>query len=224
MKTARIFSQSHRFSFILAFVLIIGFFLVDEAIGGDASNSSAFSSLQPTGVWWLGFLFGYFLVYSINVGSNAGDALKSLVGVLGIGSGGLLALFPSPSGNVDAATTIANVATKLGFKPATAGQATAPQLPQDFTQNIVDALQKVAQATTTNQMNILTSYVYGAITGFIVYIVLTLVLASAFSLLYNPKDSKKEDSKAVLLAETLAKTLLGEDFKVGAGSAAESHS
>jgi hypothetical protein len=69
----------------------------DLGTGTNAKTNLSQPLLNGGGIFWLGALLGYFLVYSVNVGSAASDAFKSFVGIVGIGSGGLLALLPTSS-------------------------------------------------------------------------------------------------------------------------------
>ena len=180
-------------------------------------GGSAPSSAPQTGILLLGALFGYFLVYSINVGSKAVDALKSLLGVLGIASGGLLALWPSPSNQTDAATKLLDSATNLAkaVQPLAGKAGGTVTLPDQLVTQISGMLQAATKVATTNAPQssaaggVLDAYTEGAVIGFGIYVIIAIALAA----LYSRKYEANALNRGALFAETLAKTLLGEDFR-----------
>lgn len=72
---------------------------VTKALAADvASPPPPPNSVPVEALKWLGFLFGYFLVYSIRSGNKTQDIFKSFLGILGIGVSGGAALYVSTSG------------------------------------------------------------------------------------------------------------------------------
>ena len=111
-----------------------------------------------TGFMWLGFIFGYFLTYSIRYGSKTQDVFKSFLGAIGAGGG--------------AATTLL-----------------------------------VSEAC---RFPLLLNYGVGTIWGLLVFGLLSLVLSAIYSGNFDPE---KTPIGLALWAETMAKVLLGEDFR-----------
>ncbi len=74
-------------------MLLLVFLLVFGLIWVYAQTASAQVKLtQKTSnesFYWLGFVFGYFLAYTIRHGSKTQDAFKGFLGVLGVGTSGL---------------------------------------------------------------------------------------------------------------------------------------
>ena len=63
-------------------------------------------------------------------------------------------------------------------------------------------------------MELLSSYAQGAMWGFVVYVVLAITLSGLYSKCYQaPAANQPAQQRGLaLFAQTLAKTLLGEDF------------
>lgn len=187
-----------------AICLAPAYLMAADTGGGTAPPTEA---IGP-GVFWLGFFFGYFLLYSINTGTQSGDALKSVLGALGIGSGGILAYFSAPASTGAAAGTTAAAATApagAASQAATAATAAATSL--------ADVANKAAAASVgALNMGVLEQFTYGALLGFALYFVLALGLAVAFSAAQNWDSNSKRARGVSLFAVTTAKSLLGEQF------------
>ncbi len=175
------------------------------------------------GIFWLGVLLGYFLIYTINVGSKAADAVKSLLGVVGIGGGGVLAVLPTSSNSFDIATKLTDATTKLASTlQELATKAKQPlQIDPQLFNKLAGTLANAAhdsmifqQQLTAGKMELLSSYAQGAMWGFVVYVILAITLSGLYSKYYQAPGANQpaQQTGLALFAQTLAKTLLGEDF------------
>lgn len=80
---------------LLALLLLTGAFGVSAEVPPAPPPPPV---LAPTETLkWLGFLFGYFLTYTIRSGKTTQDVFKSFLGILGIGVSGGAALYVSPA-------------------------------------------------------------------------------------------------------------------------------
>jgi hypothetical protein len=243
--------QTMRLFFSLSIAIVLGVFLfpdqtlsqaigsvaeptasISQPVGSSAKQSAAPGQTSPDlgqpmvlgpGIFWLGVLLGYFLVYTINVGSRATDALKSFLGVLGIGGGGLLAVLPTSSNSLEVAAKLADETAKLAtsLQDFATKSKQSVQIDPDLFNRLSGILASAAHDSiayqrqlTGAQMQFLSSYARGAMWGFVIYAILAIVLSGLYSRYYLAPAANEVAHQAglALFAQTLAKTLLGEDF------------
>ncbi|MFZ3018861.1 MAG: hypothetical protein WA056_10435 [Gallionella sp.] len=143
----------------------------------------------------IGFLVGYFMMYSIRSGTKTQDAFKSFLGVGALAGG---AFFEHLTG-VGNAGGGAGVAASASSASAAASQVTSAQ-------TIADHAASTAQ---------LAGVETGLLLGALAYFLISLVLGAVYSFSQRG-DSNLPAAPVNVLSVVLGRILLGEDFRTPA--------